>query len=148
MKVVGNIKKVATIIIPLLVVLIVYLNCGLSQCERKGPVDMGTFLILSLTLLVLIHYAADTYIIAKDSEANTRERNLQKSNQKKKHAIWGALEQKEGEIIRPCKTIDQLAAETRVDVKELEELIFEMIQEGIISEGSFPRTYTRYREVG
>lgn len=96
------VKGVVTIALLLLAGFFTYLNC--ASPEPKGAIEIGTFWVLTLTLIALIWYAADTYIIAKDSEANSQERNLQKSKQANKHAIWRALDQKSFLTMADLKT--------------------------------------------
>lgn len=132
-----KVKIIFTVILILFAVLITYMN--FCWPEPKGYLDVGTFWILTLTLIALIWYAADTYIIAKDSEANAKERNLQKNIQAKKHKIWYILDQK------TFLTIDNIAKETGLDLTELSPLLFEMIQEGIIYEDAFKQGFTRYK---
>lgn len=64
--------------------------------------------------------------------------------QKKKFTIWRVLEQRKQQTTHLSLTVEQISTETRLCAVQLEPLLYEMVQEGTIREGPFPRTFTRY----
>ena len=60
----------------------------------------------------------------------------------KKLLIYKALEQTG--LTPPSLTVEEICASTKLCAKQVELLLYEMVQEGIIREGPFPRTFTRY----
>jgi len=67
---------------------------------------------------------------------------LKQKKTSKKLRIYKALEQTGP--TPPSLTMEQICETTGLCVKELELLLYEMVQEGTIKEGPFPRTFTRY----
>lgn len=67
---------------------------------------------------------------------------FERKKQRNKLAIWNALEQTG--TTPPSLTIEDIAMETGIDNENLTPLLYEMIQEGTISDGPF-HAFTRYR---
>jgi hypothetical protein len=67
---------------------------------------------------------------------------LRGRRESKKLLIYKALEQTG--MTPPSLTVEEICASTKLCAKEVESLLYEMIQEGTIAEGPFPGTFTRY----
>ncbi|MGO8990711.1 MAG: hypothetical protein ACLQGU_11540 [bacterium] len=61
---------------------------------------------------------------------------------RRKFKIWVALEQKG--VTAPSLTVEQVSAATGLCAKEVELLLYEMIQDGAVKEGPLPKVFTRY----
>lgn len=69
---------------------------------------------------------------------------FEQKKQKKKLKIWAALEQT-GSV--PCLlSKEDLSIVTGLSGRNITPLIYEMLQEGTVSEGSRPGTFTRYKD--
>ena len=68
---------------------------------------------------------------------------FEKKRQKEKLRIWTALEQT-GPVQR-LLTLENLSAATGLSGKNITPLIYEMLQEGTVSEGSRPGTFARFK---
>jgi hypothetical protein len=62
--------------------------------------------------------------------------------QKNRVKVWNVLRQ-EGST-PTALSIEAISEKTKLCAKQLEPLLYEMVQEGTIKEGPFPRTFTRY----
>ena len=60
---------------------------------------------------------------------------------KRKFKIWTALEQ--GGITPPSLRFEEISKATGLCAKEIEPLLYEMIQEGTVKEGPLPKVFTR-----
>lgn len=69
---------------------------------------------------------------------------FEQRKQKKKLVIWNALEQTGN--TPPSFTIEQLSEVTKINIEQLKPLLYEMLQEGVIFEGSLHGTFTRYMD--
>lgn len=136
--------KVITIvsIISVLIVAGLFTCLQFNYSSNINYIEIGTLIILALTLVAIIFYVADTHTIAKASEATYKEIVLKQRKTENKFIIWCALEQTNS--TPPSSRVEELSNETGIDTKQIEELLFEMLEEGIIFEGPFPRTFTRY----
>lgn len=63
---------------------------------------------------------------------------------KKKFDIWNTL--KQTDYAPPTLNDNQLSEITKIDIKEISYLLYEMVKEGTISEGPSPSSFTRYKK--
>ena len=67
---------------------------------------------------------------------------FEQRQQQNKLTIWSVLEQRGN--TPPSLTPEQISQKTRIPIKKLGPLLYEMIEERTILEGHFPGTFTRY----
>lgn len=67
---------------------------------------------------------------------------FERREQEKKFNIWKALEQTG--VTPPSLTVEQICKATGLCAKELESLLYGMVQGGTVKEGPVPKAFTRY----
>lgn len=131
------IKIVSIIAVLIVTVLFTYLQFGCSS--NTNYIEIGTLIILALTLVAIIFYVADTHTIAKASEATYRELISRQEKQWKKLSVWEVLE----ETAPTSLTIEQISERTGIDTEQLKPLLYEMLEEGTIFQALLGNFVTR-----